>query len=299
MSDVEEKTRVTTVLGPEHGETSSRGDCLVTIYAKDPAQLGKRYVLEASPTSIGRGQDNHVVLDSDSVSRRHCHIERRASAGWFAVDDGSTNGTYVNDDHIRGPVRLRSGDRVKVGPTIFKYLSGTDVESLYHEEIYRITIIDGLTQAHNKRHLFEALEKEITRSRRHGRDLACIMFDIDHFKKINDTHGHLAGDYVLKEVARVVRSRLRGEETFARYGGEEFCIVAPETPLDGARVLAEDIRKRVAEASFAFQGERIGCTISCGVALLGEGDKDGVSLIKAADEQLYVAKRTGRNRVVG
>ncbi len=299
MSDVEEKTRVTSILSPQQAEASGRGDCLVTIYAKDPAQLGKRYALEASPTTIGRGHDNHVVLDNDSVSRRHCHMERRPGLGWFAVDDGSTNGTYVNDDQISGAVRLRSGDRIKVGPSIFKYLSGTDVESLYHEEIYRITIIDGLTQAHNKRHLFEALEKEITRSRRYGRDLACIMFDIDHFKKVNDTHGHLAGDYVLKEVARVVRSRLRGEETFARYGGEEFCIVAPETPVDGARVLAEDIRRRVADSSFVFQGERIACTISCGVAMLGEGDKDGVALIKAADEQLYVAKRSGRNRVVG
>jgi diguanylate cyclase (GGDEF)-like protein len=124
------------------------------------------------------------------------------------------------------------------------------------------------------------------------------MFDIDHFKKINDTHGHLAGDYVLKEVARVVRSRLRGEETFARYGGEEFCIIAPETPVDGARVLAEDIRRRVQEAAYVFQGEKISCTISCGVHMLGEGD-DGTALIKGADENLYTAKRTGRNRVVG
>ncbi len=298
MSDVEEKTRVTSILNPRQSETAGRGDCLVTIYSKDPSQLGKRYVLEASPTHIGRGHDNHVVLDSDSVSRRHCHIERGGS-GWLAVDDGSTNGTYVNDDQISSAVRLHSGDRLKVGPTIFKYLSGTDVESLYHEEIYRITIIDGLTQAHNKRHLFEALDKEITRARRYGRDLACIMFDIDHFKKINDTHGHLAGDYVLKEVARVVRSRLRGEETFARYGGEEFCIIAPETPVDGARVLAEDIRRRVQDSAFVFQGERIRCTISCGVAMLAEGDKDGLTLIKSADEQLYAAKRTGRNRVVG
>lgn len=298
MSDVEEKTRVTSILSPLKGELQSRGDCLVTIYSKDAAALGKRFVLEASPTSIGRGHDNQIVLDSDSVSRRHCHIERNGT-GWFAVDDGSTNGTYVNDDQISQPMRLNSGDRVKVGPTIFKYLSGTDVEALYHEEIYRITIIDGLTQAHNKRHLFEALEKEITRARRYGRDLACIMFDIDHFKKVNDTHGHLAGDYVLKEVARVVRSRLRGEETFARYGGEEFCIIAPETPVDGARVLAEDIRRRVMESQYVFQGETMGCTISCGVAMLGEGDKDGLALIKAADEQLYVAKRSGRNRVVG
>ncbi len=295
MSDVEEKTRVTSILNPKQ-ETTGRGDCLVTIYSKDPAHLGKRYVLEASPTTIGRGHDNHVVLDSDSVSRRHCHIER-GQGGWMTVDDGSTNGTYVNDDQIAAATRLHSGDRVKVGPTIFKYLSGTDVESLYHEEIYRITIIDGLTQAHNKRHLFEALEKEITRARRYGRDLTCIMFDIDHFKKINDVHGHLAGDYVLKELARVVRSRLRGEETFARYGGEEFCIIAPETGIEGAHTLAEDIRKRIGESNFVFQGEKIQCTISAGIALLGEGDKDGVALIKHADEKLYVAKRGGRNRV--
>jgi len=298
VSDGEEKTRVTSILSPNQGNIAGRGDCLVTIYAKDPAQLGKRYVLEASPTTVGRGHDNSIVLDSDSVSRKHCHMER-GSNGWFAVDDGSTNGTYVNDDQISAPTRLHSGDRIKVGPTIFKYLSGTDVESLYHEEIYRITIIDGLTGAHNKRHLFEALEKEITRARRYGRDLACIMFDIDHFKKVNDTHGHLAGDHVLKEVARVVRSRLRGEETFARYGGEEFCIVAPETPIDGARTLAEDCRKRVAEKPFIFQNESISCTISLGIAMLVESDKDGVSLIKRADEQLYAAKRGGRNRVEG
>ncbi len=298
MSDGEEKTRVTSILSPKYGDIAGRGDCLVTIYAKDAAQLGKRYVLETSPTTCGRGHDNSIVLDSDSVSRKHCHIER-GGGGWFAVDDGSTNGTYVNDDQIAAPTKLMSGDRIKIGPTIFKYLSGTDVESLYHEEIYRITIIDGLTGAHNKRHLFEALEKEITRARRYGRDLACIMFDIDHFKKVNDTHGHLAGDHVLKEVARVVRSRLRGEETFARYGGEEFCIVAPETPIEGARTLAEDCRKRVAEKPFIFQGESISCTISLGVAMLAEGDKDGVTLVKHADEQLYVAKRGGRNRVEG
>jgi diguanylate cyclase (GGDEF)-like protein len=296
VSDVEEKTRVTSILATKQ-EAASRGDCLVTIYSKDGAQLGKRYVLDASPTTIGRGQDNHVVLDSDSVSRRHCRIERQGNA-WLAVDNRSTNGTYVNDEQIDAPRRLFSGDRIKIGPTIFKYLSGTDVESLYHEEIYRITIIDGLTQAHNKRHLEEALEKEITRARRYGRDLACIMFDIDHFKKINDVHGHLAGDYVLKELARVVKERLRGEETFARYGGEEFCIIAPETPLEGARTLAEDIRKRVQDAQFVFQGERISCTISCGIALLGANDKDGTSLVKHADELLYAAKRGGRNRVV-
>ena len=298
MTDSDEKTRVTTIVQKPEDNRPKGNDCLVVIYTKEPTLLGKRFVLDGGRVSVGRGSENHVVLEGDSVSRKHCHFEQR-NAIWWAVDDNSTNGTYVNDDQIVREQPLSNGDRIKVGPTIFKYLSGTDVESLYHEEIYRITIIDGLTQAHNKRHLFEALEKEITRARRYNRDLSCIMFDIDHFKKINDVHGHLAGDYVLKEIARVVRSRLRGEETFARYGGEEFCVVCPETPLEGGRTLAEDIRRRVAEAAFVFQNERIQCTISCGVALLGPDDKDGVSLIKHADEKLYEAKRGGRNRVVG
>ena len=123
---------------------------------------------------------------------------------------------------------------MKVGPTIFKYLSGADVESQYHEEIYRMTIIDGLTQVHNKRYLYEALEREIIRARRHARELSFLMFDIDHFKKINDVHGHLAGDFVLKELARIVQGRIRRDEVFARYGGEEFAIVLPETDLEGA-----------------------------------------------------------------
>ena len=123
------------------------------------------------------------------------------------------------------------------------------------------------------------------------------MFDIDFFKVINDTHGHLAGDYVLKELARVVGQRLRGEETFARYGGEEFCVVVPETPQTGALALAEDLREQVESSQFSFQGERIKCTISCGVAMLVDAHKEPTALLKAADENLYVAKRTGRNKV--
>jgi diguanylate cyclase (GGDEF)-like protein len=237
------------------------------------------------------------VLEGDSVSRRHVHFEQRAST-WYAVDDGSTNGTYVNDDQIGRECALANGDRVKVGPTIFKYLSGQDVESQYHEEIYRMTIIDGLTQAHVKRYLLESLDKEVMRARRHQRDMCLIMFDIDHFKKINDTQGHLAGDHVLKELARLVQARIRRDEVFARYGGEEFALLLPETTIEGATQLAHDIRARVEEAKFVFQNERIPVTVSIGVAKLLDSHKTGLELIKDADERLYDAKRGGRNRVV-
>jgi diguanylate cyclase (GGDEF)-like protein len=237
------------------------------------------------------------VLEGDSVSRRHAHLDQRTGV-WWCVDDGSTNGSYVNDEQIMRESRLGNGDRIKIGPTIFKFLSGQDVEAQYHEEIYRMTIIDGLTQAHVKRYLLEALEKEIIRARRHARDLSLIMFDIDHFKKINDVHGHLAGDFVLKELARIVQGRIRRDEVFARYGGEEFSIVLPETNLEGAKSLADGLREKVEQSRFVFQNENISVTISIGVAMLGDNDRTSQDLIKHADQKLYDAKRGGRNRVV-
>jgi two-component system, cell cycle response regulator len=295
-ADYDEKTRVTQVVQQPPPDDSPSNDCLVVIYTAEPGLLGKRFVLDKSPTRVGRGADSHIVLEGDSVSRRHAHLERRTGA-WYVVDDGSTNGTYVNEEQISREQLLNNGDRIKIGPSILKFLSGADAEAKYHEEIYRMTIVDGLTQIHNKRALFEALEKELMRARRYERDLSLLMFDIDFFKRINDQYGHLAGDHVLRELARVVQERIRREEVFARYGGEEFVILLPETPLQGAAALAENLRARVANHSFVFQGERIPVTVSIGTALLGENDKVGADLIQRADEKLYEAKRGGRNRV--
>lgn len=295
-ADYDEKTRVTQVVQQPPPDDSPSNDCLVVIYTAEPGLLGKRFVLDKSPTRLGRGADSQIVLEGDSVSRRHAHLERRAGA-WYVVDDGSTNGTYVNEEQIAREQLLVNGDRIKVGPSILKFLSGADAEAKYHEEIYRMTIVDGLTQIHNKRALFEALEKELMRARRYERDLSLLMFDIDFFKRINDQYGHLAGDHVLRELARIVQERIRREEVFARYGGEEFVILLPETPLPGAAALAESLRARVANHAFVFQGERIPVTVSIGTALLGENDKVASDLIQRADEKLYEAKRGGRNRV--
>jgi two-component system, cell cycle response regulator len=295
-ADYDEKTRVTQVVQQPPPDDSPSNDCLVVIYTAEPGLLGKRFVLDKSPTRVGRGADSQIVLEGDSVSRRHAHLERRTGA-WYVVDDGSTNGTYVNEEQIPREQLLNNGDRIKIGPSILKFLSGADAEAKYHEEIYRMTIVDGLTQIHNKRALFEALEKELMRARRYERDLSLLMFDIDFFKRINDQYGHLAGDHVLRELARVVQERIRREEVFARYGGEEFVILLPETPLQGAAALAENLRARVANHAFVFQGERIPVTVSIGTALLGENDKVAADLIQRADEKLYEAKRGGRNRV--
>jgi two-component system cell cycle response regulator len=300
VSESEEKTRVTAIVQKPlgSGDGAPKGnDCLVVIYTKEPSLLGRRFVLDSSPIRIGRGAENHIVLEGDSVSRRHAHFEER-SESWWCVDDGSTNGSYVNDEQIMREARLGNGDRIKIGPTIFKFLSGQDVEAQYHEEIYRMTIIDGLTQVHVKRYLLEALDKELMRARRHLRELSFLMLDIDHFKKINDLHGHLAGDYVLKEVARIIQQRIRRDEVLARYGGEEFAVILPETNLEGARALADGLREKIEESRYVFQNETIRVTISIGVAMLSDDDKTSLDLIKRADEKLYAAKRAGRNRVV-
>jgi two-component system, cell cycle response regulator len=296
VSTFDEKTKVTNV-GPLPKPDSPPGDdCLVVIYSKDPALLGKRFLLEGTPTRVGRGPDNEIVLDGESISRRHASWERRGGT-WWVVDERSTNGTYVNDELIDLEQPLSNGDRVKVGGLIFKFLSGDDVESQYHEEIYRMTIFDGLVQVYNRRYLFEALEREIIRARRHGRELSVVMFDLDHFKQVNDRYGHLAGDFVLKELARVVQSRIRRDEVFARYGGEEFSLVLPETNLDGAHALAETLRRKVSEHTFAFQAEAIAVTVSMGIAMLTDADRGATELIQRADEKLYESKRSGRNRV--
>jgi diguanylate cyclase (GGDEF)-like protein len=212
-------------------------------------------------------------------------------------DLGSTNGTYVNDELIDEYV-LRDGDFIKIGRSIFKFLSGNNIENAYHEEIYRLTTIDGLTQVFNKRYFLETLEREIGRAQRYRRDLSLIIFDIDHFKKINDTYGHLAGDHVLKHLALVIKSRIRREDILSRYGGEEFTIILPEIDRENASQFADKIRRLIEKAVFKFEDTEIPITISIGVAAYAPESGDVAEFIKVADDKLYQAKTQGRNRVV-
>ncbi|MFN2548175.1 MAG: diguanylate cyclase [Myxococcales bacterium] len=272
--------------------------CLVQIYGP---MLGKKFVLEKDETSIGRGDNCEIVLELDNVSRRHCSLLQKPD-GVFLRDNGSTNGTYLNNVEIRGETPLRSGDLIKVGGAIFKFLFGGElgsIEAQYHEEIYRLTIIDGLTQVYNKRYLLEFLDREMARCARHGRALSLVLLDIDHFKKINDTYGHLAGDYVLRELASALKSRIRKEECFARYGGEEFALVLPETGHENTVFLADKLRKIIEQHQFVFEGKHIPVTFSAGVADLEGSHDNALAFIKATDARLYEAKRRGRNQVVG
>jgi diguanylate cyclase (GGDEF)-like protein len=291
--DSEIKTRVAPFSEP-HITAGAGPDCLVVIYAPSSKQLGKRFSLVDGEVSIGRGVDNSVILNSDSISRRHAGIEIRAG-GYYLIDRHSTNGTYVNDELVL-ECQLHRGDQIKIGDTILKFLSGADLESQYHETIYKMTIMDGLTGIHNKRYLVEQLDRELSRAIRHERPLSIVICDIDHFKLVNDEFGHLAGDYVLKEVAQLAKSRIRPDDVIARYGGEEIALILPETDLHGGVRIADQLRQIVDDQTFVFEDEYIDVTISCGVAQLQPGWR-AYEFVRAADMQLYEAKRAGRNCV--
>ncbi len=259
------------------------------------SELGKKYNLNASSMVIGRSSKCDIQIDQESISRNHSKIVNTGKS-ILVRDLGSTNGTYVNDEPVDEYV-LRDGDLLKIGRTIFKFLTGGNIENAYHEEIYRLTTVDGLTQIFNKRYFVDTLEREVARAHRYRRAMSLVMFDIDHFKKVNDSYGHLAGDYVLKHLAQTVRSKIRREDCFARYGGEEFAIVLPEIDEANCLPFAEKIRQIVERTEFRFENVRIPVTISMGIATVDGELIEGSALIKRADERLYEAKASGRNRV--
>ena len=204
-------------------EIKGRGgnyNSLVMIYGEN---IGQKYDIAKDRLAIGRGPDNDIILADSEVSREHALIEMREGSVLIA-DNDSTNGTLVNDKDVMETV-LANGDLIRIGSTIFKYLHGGDVEALYHEAVYQLTITDGLTQIANKRFLLDFMDKEFSRALRYNRPLSLVMFDLDLFKNVNDTWGHLTGDFVLTEIAHLLRKRVRREELLARYGGEEFMLL--------------------------------------------------------------------------
>ena len=187
---------------------------------------------------------------------------------------------------------------MKIGRTIFKFIAGGNIEAAYHDEIYRLTTMDGLTQVHNRRYFDEQLDRELSRSRRYERVLSLVMLDIDHFKQINDRTGTWRGTTVLKQLASTVRTRIRREDVFARYGGEEFAIILPEIDLKSARQFAEKVRQLVEKQQFSVrQAAHPGDACRWAWRCWSREHREAADLVRAADEKLYEAKTSGRNRV--
>src|SRR6478672_4122848 len=255
-----EKTSETWVTAPDRLVSTTRRDaCVVHIYPTGPG-MGTRYPLADTPMVLGRGNDCDIRINDHSVSRRHARIQPGAD-GYYAVDLQSTNGTFVND--VPASIcKLKDGDYLRIGNCIYRFLAGGNVEAEYHEEIYRLTILDGLTGVPNRRYFDEFLEREVARAVRYQRPLALALLDVDHFKQVNDRFGHVAGDLTLRQVAVSVGETVRRHEVFARYGGEEFALLLPEAEPEQAVAVCERIRETVAAQEFTFGGQSYRVTVS-------------------------------------
>ncbi|MEO8277169.1 MAG: GGDEF domain-containing protein [Thermoanaerobaculia bacterium] len=304
LEELDERARtgaitVTNVESEEDGSGRPALEANVILIAHpENARLGTRYrLVSGAALEIGRSDSVEISLpEVRSISRSHARL--RYQGRKVTVEDaGSTNGTFVNDQRVDGPTLLRSGDRFQVGSVHFKFLHEQDVEHAYHEAIYQMVMRDGLTEALNQRKFHEELAREFARASRHDRPLSLVLFDIDSFKEVNDTHGHLCGDMVLKQVAASVREHVRSEQVFARLGGDEFAVLCPETGIQGGQALAEKLRARLSDLSFAREGKLFAVTCSFGIAERLPDMASEQSLFEAADRALYSAKGAGRNRV--
>lgn len=280
-------------------DTDSLLDADVILIAHpENRRLGTRFRLSPGGSmEIGRSLSAEIPLPEVlSISRQHARMEYRGKRVTLR-DLGSTNGTYVNGELIQGPAVLHSGDRFQVAGVHFKFLHERDPEHAYYETIYDLVTRDGLTEIYNKRKYEEEVQREFARSRRHQRPLTVVMFDIDDFKRINDSYGHLCGDFILKQVTLLAREMLRPEQVFARVGGDEFIILAPETDLEGAEILASKLCERVSSLDYTYCEFVVRVSCSFGVAQLDDEMESPNDLYHAADQAMMASKRAGRNRV--
>ncbi len=281
---------------PEVLDRSAQNRPMLTVMAG--IDEGQVFTLDRSETLIGRGRDVHVGMSDAGVSRRHARIVRIEGPRFVLEDLGSKNGVFVNGKKV-AIAELSAGDRFQIGPTlVLRFgLASVDEEALAHK-LYDGSTRDGLTRLFNRKYADERLVVEVAYARRHKADFSLVLFDLDHFKAVNDTFGHPAGDGVLRVVSALVQKALRVEDLLARYGGEEFVVLARGLDPGGANKLANRLRTGVERLSIPFELHIIKPTVSAGVASLSECAEPSVpALVALADERLYEAKSTGRNRV--
>jgi len=301
----EEKTVISNTsdmtLFQNQGGGPKKRSCLLLYSGNDS---GKRYILDANRMIIGRSGEAQIILDDTSVSRQHAEVivfEDKVSI----TDLGSSNGTMINDLKISAETELKDQDLIRLGKMLLKFYEHENLDLILHDKNYRAATVDSGTQIFNKQYLTDSLKAEVKFAKMTRRPLSLIYYDLDFFKKVNDTYGHQAGDLVLKESASLVKSIVRKEDIQGRFGGEEFIIILPNTELKKAVELAERIRGSLENHPFKLEvhddhGRRTVShkqTISLGVAQFTEDMADASALLDFADKKLYHSKHTGRNKV--
>jgi diguanylate cyclase (GGDEF)-like protein len=275
--------------------TSQAEPYLIQISGRETGMMHK---LSAAKMKIGRDPSCQIQLDDPHVSRNHAEI-LTSEGGLVLRDLGSTNGVFVNGKKIT-EITLHDGDKLLIGTRLyFKFCYQDSVDQNYQQSLFRAANIDNLTQLYNKKYFIDALSKEFSFSKRANQPLSLMMMDIDFFKKINDTYGHMAGDLVLKTVGLFLGKNIRLENIACRYGGEEFAIILRNVDGEKALQIAERVRASIAAEKIVFRDKTISVTVSAGIATLLSNNFDTIDdFIQRADEHLYEAKQSGRNRVI-
>ena len=275
-------------------EQSGRG-CLLQIYPAIPQ--AEIFRLNNRRTLIGRELTCDISLDDNAISRSHAAINLE-DFGYSVVDLGSRNGTFVDDKLLRESIRLKGGEHIRLGGTILKFMASMDEEAQYHAVVQELMTRDPLTNTYNRSYLMSTLEKQLGRFRFTGQKLSIIMMDIDYFKTVNDSWGHLVGDEVLRVFTARIRNVLRNSDVLCRLGGEEFVLISERTNLQDALRVAERIRLTVSSSPFSTQAGPVSITCSLGVMTADESNSDTVDqFLSRADERMYAAKAAGRNCV--
>ena len=277
---------------------ATRDRCSVTVLGG--AATGALAVMNRDTLVVGRGTECDLRIDDPGLTRRHMQLVRRGDER-LIEDLGSRNGTFVDGELLARPRSVQDGARVHIGrSTVLRIGLHDALEEEAQRRLYDSAVRDTLTRLYNRRYLDERLHAEVAYAVRHRSPLSALMIDVDHFKRVNDSLGHLAGDAVLRLTAAVLIRMVRTEDLVARWGGEEFMVLARGTGLRNAHIFADRMRRAIEQMEIPWEGKTMRITVSIGVAAI-EAQATRIEpavLIAAADGALYEAKRGGRNRVV-
>jgi diguanylate cyclase (GGDEF)-like protein len=295
-----EETTSVTAIGTTTLAKGARRQLKPVLIVLMGSNVGETFPLGSGEVILGRAPTSTIRFNDDGVSRRHARFVSLPTGEWMVEDLGSANGTLHNGDRVAGSRALKDGDKIQLGPsTLLKFTFHDELEANFQRQMYDAALRDGLTKAFNKKYFLTRLDTELAYARRHKANLSLVIYDVDHFKRINDTYGHLAGDSVLVGLAQITSRTIRVEDVFARYGGEEFAIICRGVSCEQACVLAERLRSMIEANPFEAEKKRIPVTVSLGVSGMPEfAAESSLQLVAAADEALYSAKRGGRNRVM-
>lgn len=278
--------------GPEVLAEDQQQPLLVVMHG---SLLGMTYAIRDEVIAIGRTATLDIPIDDENVSRRHAEITFDGSSVKIK-DLDSTNGTFVNSQRITDTI-LHDGDLILIGRVLFKFIRSSSIENRFFDQMYALATTDFLTGIFNRQHIISRLESEFARSRRYNRPLSVLLYDIDHFKHVNDSFGHLAGDQLLMESSRLIGKSVRNQDYYGRFGGDEFMIICPETDLNNTVLLAQRLVQVLAKWSYSYQSRKLDFNISIGLAALSDEMRSAVDLIAKADTLMYRSKQRGRNHI--